>query len=65
MPLSAKRPERQRQLLDNIAKDDEKLHRLNVQIEESLYQKMRLKAVTEHQTLSQITRSLWIEYLSK
>lgn len=70
MGLSAKRPSRgdearQRILQEVTETAAEKKKRLNAEIEESLYRKIKMKAVEEGRTISDITRDLWSEYLSK
>jgi predicted DNA binding CopG/RHH family protein len=70
MGLSAKRPSRgdearQRILQEVTETVAEKKKRLNAEIEESLYRKIKMKAVEEGRTISDITRDLWSEYLSK
>ena len=39
--------------------------RLNIDVEATLYRRMKTQAVKEDRTLSDITRQLWAEYLSK
>jgi TRAP-type C4-dicarboxylate transport system substrate-binding protein len=70
MGLSAKRPSRgdetrQRILQEVTETATEKKKRLNAEIEESLYKQIKMKAVEEGRTISDITRDLWAEYLSK
>jgi hypothetical protein len=38
--------------------------RLNADVEVSLYRRIKARAVDEDRTISEITRQLWIEYLS-
>ncbi len=70
MGLSAKRPSRgdeARQLiLQEVTETaDEKKKRLNAEIEGSLYKRIKMKSVEEGRSISDITRDLWSEYLSK
>ncbi len=69
MSLSAKRPSRgdkaRKQILHDVMESGEKKKRLNTDIEEVLYRKIKMKALEEQRSISDITRSLWIEYLSK
>lgn len=69
MALSAKRPSRsdeaRRRLMSDVTETSEKKKRLNAEIEESLYRQIKMKAVEEGRSISDITRNLWIEYLSK
>lgn len=69
MALSAKRPSKSdklRQKILNEVKDESKgkTKRLNAEIEESLYKKIKVRAAEEGHSVSEITRKLWIEYLS-
>jgi hypothetical protein len=43
----------------------EKKKRLNAEIEESLYKRIKMKSVEDGRSISDITRDLWSEYLSK
>ena len=70
MALSAKRPSRgdearQRILQEVTDTASEKKKRLNADIEESLYKRIKMKSVEEGRSISDITRDLWSEYLSK
>lgn len=70
MGLSAKRPSRgdearQRILQEVTETPSEKKKRLNAEIEESLYKRIKMKSVEEGRSISDITRNLWSEYLSK
>ncbi|KNG91800.1 plasmid partition protein ParG [Pseudaestuariivita atlantica] len=70
MGLSAKRPSRgdearQRILQEVTETAIEKKKRLNAEIEESLYKRIKMKSVEEGRSISDITRDLWSEYLSK
>ena len=69
MALSAKRPNRsdeaRSRIMQEVTETTEKKCRLNAEIEDSLYRQIKAKAVEDGQSISQITRSLWIEYLSK
>jgi hypothetical protein len=69
MALSAKRPSRgdeaRQRILHEVSETTEKKKRLNAEIEESLYRRIKMKAVEEGRSISDITRSLWAEYLSK
>ena len=69
MALSAKRPTRTDQtrerLMSEVTDTNERKKRLNAEIEESLYRRIKTKAAEEGSTVSEITRQLWIEYLSK
>jgi hypothetical protein len=64
MALSAKRPSQKEQLLHDVKSADEPKKRLNADVEASLYRRMREQALREDSTVSEITRRLWIEYLS-
>lgn len=69
MALSSKRPtqrdEMKSKLLHDVTETDEKKRRLNIEIEDSLYRRIKGRAAEEGRTISSITRELWIEYLSK
>ena len=69
MALSAKRPSRadttKEKLMRDVRDTSERKKRLNAEIEASLYQQIKLKAAEEGRNISDITRQLWIEYLSK
>lgn len=69
MALSSKRPsqrdEVKTKLLSDVTETYEKKRRLNAEIEDSLYRRIKGRAAEEGQTISSITRDLWIEYLSK
>lgn len=69
MALSAKRPSRgdetRQRILQEVTETTEKKKRLNAEIEESLYRQIKMKAVEEGRSISDITRDLWSEYLSK
>lgn len=69
MALSSKRPsqrdEIKARLLNDVAETKEKKRRLNAEIEDSLYRRIKGRAAEEGRTISSITRDLWIEYLSK
>lgn len=69
MALSAKRPSKDdkthQRLLQEVTETTENKKRLNVEIEESLYTWIKMKAAEEGRSVSDITRTLWIEYLSE
>ncbi len=69
MALSSKRPSQRDQiktrLLSDVTETNERKRRLNAEIEDSLYRRIKGRAAEEGQTISSITRDLWIEYLSK
>lgn len=68
MALTAKRPsqrdETRAKLLRDVQDTNEKKRRLNAEIEDSLYRNIKARAATEDRSISEITRQLWIEYLS-
>jgi hypothetical protein len=65
MALSAKRPSKVKdQLLDEVRNTNESKKRLNAEVDASLYRRIKARAVTEDRTISDITRQLWVEYLS-
>lgn len=69
MGLSAKRPSRgdeaRQRILHEVTETTEKKKRLNAEIEEILYKRIKMKSVEEGRSISDITRDLWSEYLSK
>ena len=69
MGLSSKRPSRgdeaRQRILHEVTETNEKKKRLNAEIEESLYKRIKMKSVEEGRSISDITRDLWSEYLSK
>ena len=69
MALSAKRPSRgddaRKRILHEITETSEKKKRLNAEIEETLYRKIKMRAVEEGRSISDITRDLWSKYLSE
>jgi hypothetical protein len=69
MALTGKRPSRRdevkAQLLSDVIGVEEKKRRLNADIEETLYRRIKGRAAESGRTISDITRELWIEYLSK
>lgn len=69
MALSGKRPTHRdavkSKLLRDVSETDDKKRRLNIEIEDSLYRRIKGRAAEEGRTISSITRELWIEYLSK
>jgi hypothetical protein len=65
MTLSARRPSKvKEQLMDDVRGANEPKKRLNAEVEASLYRRIKARAVTEDRTISDITRQLWVEYLS-
>jgi hypothetical protein len=69
MALSSKRPsqrdEIKMRLLSDVVETKEIKRRLNAEIEDPLYRRIKGRAAEEGRTISSITRDLWIEYLSK
>ena len=67
MPLTAKRPSRgdeaRKRIMQDIKEGSEKKRRLNAEIEDTLYRRIKIKAAEENRTISDITRELWIEFL--
>lgn len=69
MTLSAKRPskgdETRKRLMKEVTGATEKTKRLNAPVEESLYKRIKARALEDEKSIAEITRKLWIEYLSK
>lgn len=64
--LSTKRPSRtvKDTLLAEVREAGGPKKRLNADVEATLYKRIKSQAVAEERTISEITRQLWIEYLS-
>jgi len=66
--LSKNRPSKatktREKLLKEVTDMSEKKRRLNTDIEDSLYKKIKIQAIEEGRSVSEITRQLWVEYLS-
>lgn len=69
MALSSKRPSRnveiKTQLMRDVTETNERRKRLNAEIEEKLYRRIKARAAEDGRTISDITRELWLEYLSR
>ena len=67
MGLSAKRPSKANKdkLLDEVRSTAEPKKRINFDVDADLYRRMRTQAVNESRSVADITRALWVEYLSK
>ena len=67
MALTAKRPskgdEARKRIMRDIKEGSEKKRRLNAEIEDSLYRRIKIRAAEENRTISEITRELWVEFL--
>lgn len=68
MALTAKRPskgdEARRRIMQDVTETSEKKRRLNAEIEDSLYRRIKIRAAEEGRSISDVTRTLWIEYLN-
>ncbi|HXI14664.1 MAG TPA: hypothetical protein VNM92_18755 [Thermoanaerobaculia bacterium] len=68
MALTAKRPskgdEARRRIMHDVTETSEKKRRLNAEIEDPLYRRIKIRAAEEGRSISDITRALWLEYLS-
>ena len=49
--------------MQDIKEGSEKKRRLNAEIEDSLYRRIKIRAAEENRTISEITRELWVEFL--
>ncbi|MGR3436917.1 MAG: hypothetical protein ACU0CO_18845 [Shimia sp.] len=69
MALSSKRPSRRDEtrskLMRDVTETIERKRRLNAEIEDGLYRRIKARAAEDGRTISDITRELWIEYLSR
>lgn len=67
MALTARRPSRgdeaRERIMHEIKEGSEKKRRLNAEIEDSLYRRIKIKAAEKNRTISDITRELWIGFL--
>jgi hypothetical protein len=65
MALTARRPSKAKeQLLEKVRATAEPKRRLNADVEASLYRRIKACAAHEERSISDITRQLWLEYLS-
>lgn len=69
MVLKANRPskgdEARRKIMEDITDISEPKRRLNVDVEDSLYRRIKVRVAEEGKTITEVTRDLWIDYLSK
>lgn len=69
MALSAKRPSHGdaacRRILDEVTEASGRKRRLNAEIDEEIYRRIKMRAAEEGRSISDITRDLWTEHLSK
>lgn len=69
MALSARRPSRgdeaRRRIMDEVTEASGRRRRLNAEIDEGTYRRIKMRAAEEGRSISDITRDLWLEYLSK
>jgi hypothetical protein len=69
MTLTSKRPSKgeeiKAKILEEIKDTGVKKKRLNADIEEDLYKRIKIRAIEEGLTVSDITRKLWTAHLSK
>lgn len=66
MLLSAKRPSKnlKDRLLQDVQDTEKPKKRLNAEVEATLYKQIKTRAVMDERSISDITRTLWIEYLA-
>jgi hypothetical protein len=68
MVLKTQRPsqreQKKQELLDDV-RDRPKNKRLNVELEPDLFRRIKAHAAMQGRTITDITKELWIEYLSK
>jgi len=62
--LQAQRPSRKQSLHEQVKTDHPGNKRLNAEIETDLYRRIKTRAAHEGRSISDITRHLWVEYLS-
>ena len=63
--LQAQRPSRKERLTEEVKTNTPEAKRLNAVIEADLYRRIKTHAAHEGHSISDITRKLWLEYLSK
>lgn len=51
--------------INEVQTENEKRHRINIDVGDAMYKRLKIQAVQEGRTVADITRSLWNEYLSK
>ena len=69
MALSAKKPTQRadqaaKKLMAELSGTGKK-KRLNAEVDETLYGQIKMSAAQDGRSISDITRDLWVEYLSK
>ncbi|MCY3726649.1 MAG: hypothetical protein OXF95_08435 [Rhodobacteraceae bacterium] len=67
MTLTTKNPSRatiEDKLVDKES-TKEKLHRISIDVGDTMYKNLKIRAVQENRTVADITRSLWHDYLNK
>ena len=70
MGLNAKRPTPRAESAEKVKRDlagqgCRNMKRLNVIVDENQLKQMKARALEEGKTVSEITRDLWFEYISK
>jgi predicted DNA binding CopG/RHH family protein len=69
MTLSHKRPSKgeeiRTQIMQDVIEISDSKKRLNVDIEASLFKRIKIRAAEEGRTIADITSSLWSEYIDK
>ena len=68
--LSTQRPSRsettrERMMRDITDTESNRMRRLSVEVDEALFRRIKVCAATEDRTISEITRTLWDQYLNK
>jgi hypothetical protein len=63
--LKSQRPSHKEQLQQQVKADELPTKRLNAVIEAELYRRIKMRSAQEGRSISDLTRKLWIEYLSK
>ena len=52
-------------MLAQVREETLPMRRLNIEVEEDLFRKIKMQAVREDRSVAAITRSMWIAYLNK
>ena len=69
MTLSVNRPSKhettRKRILEQVTDQKEKMRRLNADVPDSLFRRIKIRSIEEGRSVSDITRNLWLEYLRK
>jgi len=69
MKLSTQRPSKSEAVRERMMRElggaSGKMRRLSVEVDEGLFRRIKMQAASEDRTISDITRTLWSQYLNK